>query len=323
MKFILTVDTEADNQWVPGLPITTQNLRFIPQFQSLCDTFRIYPTYLVTSEICDDRFAVKLLTEYWGSGRAEIGSHLHIWSTPPFEDLDGFRYNDLYHGYANELPETMLKEKIDYLTHQFFSTFGFKPTSFRSGRFGFNETCANILMQNGYLVDSSITPYINWSKQKGLPNGTGGPNFVYEGVRPHSIRNANGSICEIPVTILPTRFPFTSSQRLTRLYSSLQTSMAGKIMRKITFGSQPVWFRPFPYTTIGMLHKVLKTAMEMNLECVTMMLHSSELMPGCSPYRRDQKDVDELLSLMEALFTLLERNTIESCTLSDVARSMR
>jgi len=49
--------------------------------------------------------------------------------------------------------------------------------SFRSGRYGFNEAFANTLIEN-YLVDSSVTPYTDWSANKGISDFNGGPDFL-------------------------------------------------------------------------------------------------------------------------------------------------
>ena len=54
MYFIITVDTEADNQWADPVPKTTENIKFIPRFQALCDRFGFKPTYLCPYEMVKD-----------------------------------------------------------------------------------------------------------------------------------------------------------------------------------------------------------------------------------------------------------------------------
>ena len=142
MKFILTIDTEGDNQWDHGRELTVENIRFVPRFQDLCNKYQIKPTYLVTSEVCEDAFAKEIFTDYLLTDKAEIGAHLHSWTTPPFQDKDGYRYNDPNHAFATELSEDLLSEKIKNLTNQIEASFGKRPLSFRSGRFGFNEECS-------------------------------------------------------------------------------------------------------------------------------------------------------------------------------------
>ncbi|MDE3213546.1 MAG: deacetylase, partial [Bacteroidota bacterium] len=175
MKFIITIDTEGDNQWDHGRALTVENIRYVPRFQELCEKFQIQPTYLVTTEVCEDPFAKEIFSDYARKGRAEIGAHLHSWSTPPFLDKDGFRFNDPSHTFATELPHDLLEEKIKNLTRQIRESFGIQPLSFRSGRYGFNEQVGKVLSDYGYLVDSSVTPYTSWVSNKGAPGGSGGP----------------------------------------------------------------------------------------------------------------------------------------------------
>lgn len=84
MKFILTIDTEADNQWNHGCDLTVKNIKSIPRLQDLCNQYEVKPTYLITSEVSDDGYARELFKEYLNLNLAEIGAHLHSWTTPPF-----------------------------------------------------------------------------------------------------------------------------------------------------------------------------------------------------------------------------------------------
>ena len=71
MKFIVTIDTEGDNQWDHGRDLTVENIKFVPRFQALCDEYGIKPTYLVTSEVCQDKYARDLFSRYISDGSAE------------------------------------------------------------------------------------------------------------------------------------------------------------------------------------------------------------------------------------------------------------
>ena len=64
MNFIMTIDTEGDNQWDHGWELTVENIKFVSWFQDLCGKYYIKPTYFVTSEVCDDNFAKEIFTEY-------------------------------------------------------------------------------------------------------------------------------------------------------------------------------------------------------------------------------------------------------------------
>lgn len=51
--FIITVDTEGDNLWEykKGTPIGTENAKYLPRFQSLCEKYGFKPVYLTNYEV--------------------------------------------------------------------------------------------------------------------------------------------------------------------------------------------------------------------------------------------------------------------------------
>jgi hypothetical protein len=322
MKFVLTIDTEGDNQWDHGRELTVENIKYVPRFQKLCEKHNIKPVYLVTSEVCEDAFAKEIFTEYLKTDRAEIGSHLHPWSTPPFKDEDGYRYNDPNHAFATEFSDDLLTEKIKNITAQIESTFGKRPLSFRSGRFGFNEHLARILADNSYLVDSSVTPYTSWSMCKGMPGGWGGPDFVDNTPYPYKYDFTYSSLIEIPVTILPTRFPLKRNKAIAGHYfRNVDNSILLRIFRKLLFNNQPLWLRPLQSMNISLFDELLREAIKIKLPYIVMMFHSSELMPGCSVYRPDKESIENLYNLLERFFVLLHDKNIDSVTLTEAAKS--
>jgi hypothetical protein len=109
MYFLITVDTEADNQWADPVPVTTKNIRFIPRFQELCDRFGFKPTYLCSYEMVKAPLVHDTIAPYAKSSRAEIGAHLHPWSTPPFEPYE--KQGTTYKGFPHELPINFIREK--------------------------------------------------------------------------------------------------------------------------------------------------------------------------------------------------------------------
>jgi hypothetical protein len=321
MNFILTIDTEADNQWDHGRGLTVENLRAVPRFQELCDKYRIKPTYLVTSEVCEDSFAREMFCDYIENNQAEIGAHLHPWTTPPFLNKPGYRYNDEHHAFAHDLPKDILANKLRYLTDQVGTAFGTRPTSFRSGRYGFNEILANLLIANGYLVDSSVTPYINWSGLKGIPGMNGGPDFREKRPFPYTYDHDGRYLLEIPVTIMPTRFPLNRNSRVSGyFFNNVNSSIVLRSLRSMFFKNQPMWLRPYTWTTLSQLDELVKEALSINLPYLVMIFHSSELMADCSIYRTDNASIEKLFELLEGFFMLLHYNGITSITLSEAAR---
>lgn len=324
MKFILTIDTEGDNQWDHGRKLTVENIKFIPRLQDLCNKYSIKPTYLVTSEVCDDPFAKEIFNDYLVSDKAEIGAHLHSWTTPPFLDKNGYRFNDDIHAFASELPIELVSQKIKNLTNQIQSSFGIRPLSFRSGRYGFNDDIARILKENSYLVDSSVTSFTNWSVHKGIPGGKGGPDFSDCLPQPYFYETTNGHLLEIPVTILPTKFPFNKSHSLTKYYlRNVNNSLFLRGLRKGFFNKQPLWLRPYSWMNIDLFNDLITEAENLKLPFIVMIFHSSELMPGCSIYRKDKESIEKLYDLLERLFILLDQKNISSYSLTEAAQNYK
>jgi hypothetical protein len=321
MKFILTIDTEADNQWDFGRDLCVENIRFVPRFQKLCEKYNIKPTYLVTSEVCEDSLAKEIFKDYLLGNKAEIGAHLHVWTTPPFQDKDGYRLNDPNHAFANEIPINLLSEKIKNLTNQVETSFGIRPLSFRSGRYGFNDDLARILTDNHYIIDSSVTPNISWSDYHGIPGSAGGPDFIDKTAFPYKYDFPGGSLLEIPVTILTTKFPLNRNNSIAgKYFRNVDKSIFLKVFRKLFFRNQPLWLRPLPEMNIDLFDEVLTEAGSLKLPFIVMMFHSSELMPGCSKYRPDKDSVEKLFNLLERFFILLQNKNIDSVTLTEAAK---
>jgi hypothetical protein len=321
MDFIISIDTEGDNQWDHGRELTVENIKYVPRFQNLCEKYHIKPTYLITSEVAEDSFAREIFKDYIERDTAEIGTHLHSWTTPPFLDKPGYRFNDPNHAFATEFADDFLTEKLRNITEQIESSFGKRPLSFRSGRFGFNDNLAKILADNSYIVDSSITPYSKWNEQKGLPGGSGGPVFIDKTPFPYRYNFGNNSLLEIPVTILPTRFPLNRNKELASYYfGNVDDNILLKVVRKLLYRNQPLWMRPLRSMNLRMFEELINEAARLRLPHLVMMFHSSELMPGCSIYRQDEDAIEELYDLLESFFVLLHDKNIGSVTLTEAAR---
>jgi hypothetical protein len=55
---------------------------------------------------------------------------------------------------------------------------------------------------------------------------------------------------------------------------------------------------------VSILHHALKN----DWPCVELATHSSELMPGCSPFFPDEKSIDRLYSRLDAIFSFASKN---------------
>lgn len=319
MKFIITVDTEADNQWKSD-EVSLNNINFLPRFQSLCEKFSFTPSYLLSYEVLKSESAVRMLKTWQKQGRAEIGAHLHPWTTPPFDN--GSLINK-EHSFPCELEDKQLLLKLETLTKAIKEKFGFSPTSFRAGRWGLDHRVANYLLELGYLVDCSITPKISWQNTKGLKGGSGGPDFRQAPIFPYFLNKKNinkvadNGLLEIPMTIIYTG-KFIKEGKIAFWFASLPPSFLKKVLNKFIF--KMTWCRIFPESKVKDLIAVYKSAQKNNLPVLEFMIHSSELMPGGSPYAKTDLAVEHLYKKLELFFSFLKENNIKNKTLTNFAK---
>ncbi len=313
MKFIITVDTEADNQWKKDEKVILRNIKNLPRFQNLCEKYNFKPTYLVTYEVADDVDSSILLKKWVADGKVEVGAHLHPWTTPPF-----FSYENGKHMFPSDLPDADFQSKLELLTFKIKDTICM-PTSYRAGRWGFKESHATYLIDNGYIVDSSVTPKISWnSVAPDTLGGMHGPDFKSESLYPHYI---SSGLLEIPMTIVYTGLLNSESSFFVKKFTLLGESFIKKVLHKLFFKKK--WLRIFPETQESDWNSIYKSAEKNTVPVLQFMIHSSELTAGCSPYVKSDRDLEKVYRNLESLFAYLQHKGVESVTLSQFATTYR
>ena len=325
MKFIITIDTEEDNQWAKDGAGSTKNADYIPRFQKLVEEFELKPTYLVTYGMSRNSRFREFLRQKIGEGLAEVGAHLHPWANPP--EIKLTPDDNKFHPMPHELPEQAFREKMDTLVDSIKRGFGISPTSYRAGRWGFDSANAEVLLELGIRVDSSVTPNISWRHLTGIPGGKGGMDYLHAPVEPYFVdiedvtRPGNSGLLEVPVTILFTRFPLRNFRFFRNYFRNHRESPPMRALDRMGFG--PRWLRPYPDYSAAELIRVYRTARKLRLPAVVMMLHSSELMPGGSPYYPDERSVERLYRKVRTLFSYARKDGTEGATLTEFAEEWR
>ena len=169
--FIITIDTEGDNLWgwKEGTEIGTNNARYLPRFQSLCNEFGFKPTWLTNWEMLQNQEYIEFAKREQAAGHCEIGMHLHAWNNPPFYELP--RDEKSGKPYLIEYPVEIMEAKVKSITELFLNIFGFAPVSHRAGRWAINDEYFRLLYKYGYRIDCSITPLISWESSMGRTPG--------------------------------------------------------------------------------------------------------------------------------------------------------
>lgn len=319
MDFIITIDTEADNQWARPKTLTTENARFISRFQKLCERFDFPPTYLCTHEMVADPRFQDILGPFQEGGRAEIGAHLHPWSSPPFGPEEPVGMD--HHTFPHELSVSTFRQKMLHLTDAIASAFSRTPTSYRAGRYGFCESHVDVLLDLGYRVDCSVAPYMSFAGVAGKPGGPGGVDYRLFRPTPFVLPGRSGepsrALLEVPITILFSRAPVRSHDWLQRWLVARPRHPVTRVLRRA--GYWPEWFRPTETARGSQLIRIYQAAQREGLPCAEMMFHSSELMPGCSPSFPDKSSIERLYRVFEATFSYVAAQGGRGRTLSDFA----
>lgn len=315
---IVTIDTEEEGRWSGSYRRhgnTVENIGHMGPFQALCDEFDIRPTYLIDAPVVDDDRSAEFFRGLQEGQRCEVGTHIHPWCNPPFDEEINRRNT-----YLCNLPEPLQRAKLTWLTERIEHRIGRRPTSFRAGRYGLDIAGAKILAELGYFVDSSVIPFTSYAAEDG-------PDFSQAPTTPYFIagddlrvpQNA-GILLEVPMSIGYSRVDFERRH-------ALQAAVAQSWLRR--FRAEGILDR------LGLVHRIkfspeqadapdmMRLAdnyLARGAPAMVMMFHSSSLMPGNSPYVRSTADLHRFLDRMRTTFEhCLHRKKMEPRTLSGFA----
>jgi len=296
---LVGIDTEADDQWSAKGRETNEvkNALLLPGVQRLFESFGVRPSYVVTYEMATRPESVAVLRDLARSGRCEIGTHLHPWSSPPFrpEDLRD-------HTYPHNLPRDLLERQLTELTEVIESNLGVRPTTYRAGRNGFDGGSLEILERLGYTVDTSVDPLFNERRKRGMAFA-GAPLAPYRPDYADVRRPGRAKLLEVPISAatLP-----ALPKPLEAMYAKLPPIPYRGALKRL--GLRPVWLRPSYSSLTDMLTFATRLAAE-GVPCFNIIFHSSELLPGGSPYTPDEASVtrflDDLRRLLDHLTSRL------------------
>jgi peptidoglycan/xylan/chitin deacetylase (PgdA/CDA1 family) len=292
-RILLGVDTEADDQWsAPARKrLTVENVRELPRLQALCDRYGVRPTYLVTYEMAMDDTARGVLRDLAATKRAEIAAHHHPWSTPPeVED----------HLYPLNLAPAHFREQLLRLTEAVSRIAGESPVSYRAGRNGFTGWQVPILEELGYLVDSSVDPFFN-EKRKGGPSFAGAPLTPYFVSATDPRKPGASRLLEIPVTSALDR---VWPRWLETAYADVSSAYHFRRALRLLRIARPIWLRP-SYSKPSDMTRLARRVLDEGRAPANIIFHSSELLPGASPYNPTPSDVERFYRDLESLLAFL------------------
>lgn len=320
---MITVDTEADSMWDRPATYTFRNTRGLERLQGFVEDRGFVPTYLVTYEVASDPESAALLARLGREGRAEIGAHLHPWSTPPFERVCDDE--DRVHPFPHDYSATVFERKMATLGSRIEERLETVPRSYRAGRWGFVGGHAPILRSLGYDVDTSVTPGVSWSAMAGRPGGVGGASFLGAPRVPYRLsasdaaREGSGGLWEVPVSIEWNRSlprPFEDwVDRAVAFRPLLRALRKSRMLRA-------VWLRPYPRFSERDLDRLCDRLSRRRRPVWNLMFHSSEATAGTSPYSPGEGDLAAFYAKLDRVLQRARRAGVRPATLSSFVRAL-
>jgi hypothetical protein len=313
IKVFITIDTEEDlwDNW-KRRDNPVENISRIPLLQELFDHYGAIPTYFVNYPVITNKYSSRIIREIYDKGSCEIGTHIHPWNTPPFEETICAK-----NSFICNLPRELAKRKLLNLHNKIKDHIGMEPKCFRAGRWGFGPTIASCIHELGYLTDTSITPFCDWTEEEG-PDFTDASYLPYR-FEPNDVlsKNSNGRLLEIPPTIgfFQQNFGRCAEARKWILGSRLSRYHLLEILDRLRI----INFRLLsPEMSSGSnMIKLAKSFIKKGYAFLNMFFHSTSLLPGCSPFVKNENELEAFIGRIEMFLQFASEKSFEFAPLSD------
>ena len=310
MYLTVTIDTEEDNWGELHRPsYTVENIARIPRLQDLFLRRAVRPTYLISYPVATSKSGIEILGRYRDEGLCEIGAHPHPWNTPPLEE-DRTQVNS----FICNLPPSLQYEKIRTLTDTIAANFGARPTSYRSGRWGFNDEVARNLLRLEYTVDTSIFPAWDW--------GPDGPDFRTYSHEPYLYRSSVEPVTSKPLLEVPATVGLLQGTgALTRTaYHGIRRLPLGErvlaVLRRMGVLTH-VCLSPEVESAANMI-RLATRVMERGGTVVNVFFHSPTLLEGRTPFVRTSAELEDFIARIDAFLVFAQSAGLRPATMSEL-----
>ena len=288
-RLVVVIDTEEEFDWGGGFSpkhTAVQAMRQIHRIQSIFDEFRITPVYVIDYPVASQADGYLPLQEIYADKRCVIGAHLHPWVNPPFEETVTSR-----NSYPGNLPRALEADKLRVLGDEIEKRFGSRPVIYKAGRYGIGSSTAATLEEQGYQVDLSVCPYMDFSYNDG-------PNFSASSAHPYWFGNRR-TLLELPLTV---GFAGPLRQWSCGVVSrpSLARLRLDKVLARLHLAGK-IWLTPEGYQSSEHI-KLTRDLYVEGLRVFSFAFHSPSVEPGHTPYVRSQSDLNIFLDRCRRYF---------------------
>lgn len=307
-RFLLTVDTEEEFDW--SRPIrregyTLHSVARLARFQEFCEGAGVVPVYLVDFPVATSPTARAALCNAVAQGKAEIGVQLHPWVNPP-HDEDVTEANS----FAGNLPVTLEREKFRRLRSTIEDGFGTTPLIYRAGRYGLGPGTADMLIEHGMAIDTSVRSRFDYS-------AVGGPDYRDHPVSPWWV-DPDQRLMELPLT--------TVYWGLLRQFGAKLYPMMWRMPQLRGLLAKTGLLERIPLTPEGItLEEAIRgidIALDEGLAVLVFAFHSPSLAPGFTPYVSSEADLDAFYDWWRGVFAYLRQRNVASTSVKDLMQAV-
>jgi hypothetical protein len=288
----VVVDTEEEFDWEGNFDrqaTSVDAMDSVGRAQVIFDEFGLRPTYVVDYPVASQEKGYTPIKEIVDGGRGDVGAHLHPWVSPPFDEELCAR-----NSFAGNLPAELEAAKLDRLVEQIATSFGRRPVIYKAGRYGLGPNSVGILEGAGFEVDLSFCPGFDFTAD-------GGPDYSQVTSEPRWLGNSRGLL------ELPTTGAFVGSfrrwaLRLNRLASRQQLRWAHLpgILSRLGLLDR-LLLSPEGFD-LSEMRRLTRHLLSRGVRVFNLSFHSPSLEPGCTPYVRNESDLQTLLDSLRHYF---------------------
>ena len=289
---MVVVDTEEEFDWTAGFDRESTKIdaiRKVHRLQGVFDDFGIGPVYVVDYAIASQKDGIQALKPLLQEGRALIGAHPHAWLNPPFSEVV-----TTWNSYQGNLPSALERDKLEILRDTIEASFGERPIIHKAGRYGVGLNTSQILSDLGFEIDISAVPAFDWS-------GDGGPdysrltqNMFWFGPENNllGIPNTGGFI-----GALRGRGPalYAARRQESRFWYTFNRILSrARAVERIMLSPEG--------HSLDKMVRLTRDLLNQGFRVLTVSLHSPTVMPGGTPYTRNETDVQIFLEKCRKFF---------------------
>ena len=289
-QLVVVVDTEEEFDWDAEPDPKARgvaSMNAIGRVQRLFDEYGIVPCYVIDHPVASQPEGIDALKPLLEAGRCEIGAHLHPWVNPPVREP--ITRSNMYPG---NLPRDMEAEKLQCLRNTITENFGQSPVVYKAGRYGFGGNTAGILQELGFTTDVSVCPPFD-------ARGDGGPDYSRFDARPFWFGEGE-RLFELPVTGGFVGWAHGLAPGLFNLAQGLRQFRAPGILARLGAVDR-LMLSPEGFTTREHI-KLTRFLLNQGVRTFTWSFHSPSVVPGNTPYVRNEADLERFLERFRLYF---------------------